>query len=309
VTNARHAFALAVLSPLLPLVACSKRSPPHPAASVGATASSNAPRVRSVSSARNPKLDPDASDDAGGPPSECERRHWDQPWLPRQTTAKPRQSVVCKNPDCVSVEPVLETGDGCKLRRDRCRRVTVTPRVSAADPSLGKTIQALLDGEIVEVRADDCWLTFLDYTVHHDERGILDVTFRTSGLGAYPSTQTAHVAIALSTGERLRARTAFSARTLPELTATLKRRAHAAWKTSAKKHPEVFQGRDEPVFGAEQLDNFIIHPDGITFFFDFGLPHAMELATPMSEFDFTNAEIRRFVDPKGPLRFLLEERP
>jgi hypothetical protein len=264
--------------------------------------------VRSASSAGNAKLYHDASDGVRAPTAECERRHWDEPWLPRQTTAKPHQSVACKNADCVSVEPVLETGEGCKLQRDRCRRVTVTPRVTAADPSLGKSIQALLDGEIVEVRADDCWLTFLDYTVHHDERGILDVTFRTSGLGAYPSTQTAHVSVVLSTGERLRARIAFSERTLPELTATLKRKAHAAWKTAAKEHAEVFQGREEPEFGAEHLDNFIVHPGGITFFFNFGLPHAMELATPTSEFPFTNAEIRRFVDPKGPLRFLLEGR-
>jgi hypothetical protein len=271
--------------------------------------SPSASTVRSASSGRNAKLDADASDGAGGPPSECERRHWEKPWLPRQTTAKPRQSVACKTPDCVSVEPVLETGDGCKLRRDRCRRVAVTPRVSAADPSLGKTIQALLDGEIVEVRADDCWLTFLDYTVHHAERGILDVTFRISGLGAYPSTQTAHVSVVLSTGERLRARTAFSARTLPELTATLKRKAHTAWRTAAREHAEVFQSREEPELGVEHLDNFIVHPEGITFFFDFGLPHAMELATPTSEFPLTNAEIRRFVDPEGPLRFMLEEQP
>jgi hypothetical protein len=304
VTIARNVAHLVFLSALLAPVACSKRSPPHPAASAGVVVSPSASSVRSASNARTARIGPDASDAAVGPSRECERRHWDQPWLPRQTTTKPRQSVACKSADCVAVEPANETGERCKLRDDRCRRVTVTPRVTAADPSLGKTIQALLDGEIVDVRADDCWLTFLDYTVHHDERGILDITFRTSGLGAYPSTQTAHVAVVLSTGERLRARSAFSARTLPELTATLKQKAHAAWKTSAKEHPEVFQGRDEPVFGAEHLDNFIVHPDGITFFFDFGLPHAMELATPTSEFDFTNAEIRRFVDPKGPLRFL-----
>jgi hypothetical protein len=303
VTLAQRVAALAFLSSLLPLVACSKRSPPNPAASAGVLVSSSAPRVRSASSARDTGLDPDASD-AGSARKECERRHWDQPWLPRQTTAKPRQSVACTSADCVSVEAVLETGEGCKLRQDRCRPVTVTPRVTAADPTLGETVQALLDGEIVDVRADDCWLTFLDYNVHHDERGILDVTFRMSGLGAYPSTQTAHVAVVLSTGERLRARSAFSAQTLPELTATLKHRAHTAWKASAKEHAEVFQGRDEPAFGAGHLDNFIVHPNGITFFFDFALPHAMELATPASEFDFTNSEIRRFVDAKGPLRFL-----
>ena len=300
-TLARHVAALAFLPALLAVMACSKRSPPQPAASAGTVVS---PGARSASSAPNAVLGPGASDAAVGPSPECERRHWDKPWLPRQTIAKPRQSVACKSADCVAVEPANETGEGCKRRSDRCRRVTVTPRVTAADPSLGKTIQDLLDGEIVEVRADDCWLTFLDYTVHHDERGILDMTFRTSGLGAYPSTQTAHIAVVISTGERLRARSAFSARTLPELTATLKRKAHTAWKTSASEHPEVFQGRDEPVFGPEHIDNFIVHPEGITFFFDFGLPHAMELATPTSEFDFTSAEIRRFVDPKGPLRFL-----
>jgi hypothetical protein len=49
---------------------------------------------------------------------------------------------------------------------------------------------------------------------------------------------------------------------------------------------------------------FIVRSDGITFFFDYGLPHAIELAMPVSEFPWSKRDIARFVDPKGPLHFL-----
>jgi hypothetical protein len=202
------------------------------------------------------------------------------------------------------MKPLVDRGEACP---DRCRRVTIVPRVSSPDPARTERIQNLLDAQITEVTGDDCWLTFLDYTVHHDERGILDVTFRMSGLGAYPSTQTAHVAIDLSTGTRLRAANVFSSRTLPELTRAMNTKVLAAWRRAAKEHAEVFRGREIPRFATEHLDNFIVHSEGITFFFDYGLPHAIELAMPTSEFPFAKREIQRFIDPAGPLRFLRNE--
>ena len=132
------------------------------------------------------------------------------------------------------------------------------------------------------------------------------MSFRASGSGAYPSTQTSHVAVVLATGERLRARGAFSESSLGELTTRMNRKVLASWKIAEKGYPEVFQGRKLPRFGPEQLENFMVHPEGVTFFFDFGLPHAIEVATPASEFDWSRDEIRRFLDPKGPLGFLAE---
>jgi hypothetical protein len=180
------------------------------------------------------------------------------------------------------------------------------PRVTAADPGRARALQALLAAETSEFRADDCWLAFLDYTIHHAANGVLDLSFRASGSGAYPSLQTAHVRIDLATLERIRASAAFSTRTLPELTNLVRRRVLAAWKASAKNHPEIFSTREAPEFRPEHLENFSVHADGVTFFFDFGLPHAVALATPESEYPFTRAEIRRFVEPRGPLRWLAD---
>jgi len=167
-----------------------------------------------------------------------------------------------------------------------------------------KAIQELLDAQISEAREDHCWLKFLDYTIHHDAHGILDISFRFTGSGAYPSTQTTHVTIDLTTGERLRADRAFSPPVLPALTSALRRQVASAWKAAVKAHPEAFRGRELPALGTEHLEKFIVHPDGIVFLFDFGLPHALESATPKSEFAWTKPEIRPFIAPDGPLRFL-----
>lgn len=182
--------------------------------------------------------------------------------------------------------------------------MTVTPRVSSTDPARNELVQRLLDAQVADFAGDDCWLLFLDYSIHHHSNGILDVSFRMSGSGAYPSTQTAHVTIDLETGSRLRATDVFSSRTLPELTRAMNAKVLAAWRSASKEHAEVFRGREAPRFASEHLDAFIVRPDGITFFFDFGLPHALELAMPASEFAWSKREIARFLDPKGPLRFL-----
>jgi hypothetical protein len=200
----------------------------------------------------------------------------------------------------VSIEPVVSKSE-CP---DRCRRVTITPQISSADPARNAPIQKLLDAQVADVTGDDCWLLFLDYSIHHDSNGILDMSFRMSGLGAYPSTQTAHVTIDLETGSRLRATDVFSSAALPELTRAMSAKVLAAWRHASKEHAEVYRGREAPRFASEHLDAFIVRPDGITFFFDYGLPHALELAMPASEFPWSKRDIARFIDPTGPLRLL-----
>jgi hypothetical protein len=209
--------------------------------------------------------------------------------------------VDCAGADCVRIDPVIEKANGCA---EKCRAVSILPRAVSPDPARARAIQAILDAQTTEYRSDDCWLTFLDYAVHHDANGVLDVSFRASGSGAYPSLQTTHVAIDLAKLERIRADGAFSARSLAELVSVLKRRLAGAWNAAEKAHPEVYRQRDTPQFRREHLENFVVHSEGVTFLFDFGLPHVIEVATPESEFSFTQAEIRRFVEPKGPLGFL-----
>jgi hypothetical protein len=286
--RARLATPLAIVGVTLVTVHCERRTPapdPNrpPSASVVSSSSAPAPAASSP---------PPAALGSG----DCEKRHWQNPWRPLQTAEKPVQAVACAGPGCVAIQPLLARGEPCP---DRCRRVTVTPRVAG-----NEAVQKLLDAQITEVTGDDCWLTFLDYTVHHDSNGVLDVTFRMSGLGAYPSTQTVHVTIDLATGSRLRAADVFSSRTLPELTRAMNAKVLAAWRRAEKEHAEVYRGREAPRFAREHLDSFIVRPEGITFFFDYGLPHAIELAMPASEFPFSKRDISHFIDEKGPLRFL-----
>jgi hypothetical protein len=295
----RSLVTLGVAAVALVAARCEKRaSDSRPAQSVAA---SPAPPSPGSISGASPSPASSASGSLGERPSDCQRKHWDNPWRPLQTNDKPLQSVACSDAGCVSIDPVVSKGDRCP---NRCRRVTITPRVSASDAAREARIQTLLDAQVADVTGDDCWLLFLDYSIHHDSNGILDVSFRMSGLGAYPSTQTAHVTVDLETGSRLRAADVFSPRTLPELTRAMNGKLLTAWRRATQEHAEVFRGREAPRFGREHLDDFIVHAEGITFFFDYGLPHALELAMPASEFLWTKRDIARFIDPKGPLRLL-----
>ena len=302
--RARRLAALGVAAVAFVATHCEKRlSDSRAARSVPASAapsSKPAPSTAPSFSDASPSPASSTHGSRGADAPDCERKHWDNPWRPLQTRDNPLQIVACTSPGCVSVEPSVSKSEPCP---DRCRRVTITPRVSSADPR-NALIQKLLDAQIADVTDDDCWLLFLDYSIHHDANGILDVSFRMSGSGAYPSTQTAHVTIDLETGSRLRATDVFSSRTLPELTRVMNAKVLAAWRSASKEHAEVYRGREAPRFASEHLDAFIVRPDGITFFFDYGLPHALELAMPVSEFPWSKRDIGRFVDKKGPLRFL-----
>ncbi|HEX6272957.1 MAG TPA: hypothetical protein VFZ53_07955 [Polyangiaceae bacterium] len=289
-----------------------KSSPPLPAradaaASGVALRSSAAPLPPGTAQGIPSGVGSGASGSASAPaPKECVRQHWPEPWRPRQTTEKPRYSTECGGPDCAGIEPFVELGSNCA---DKCRAVAIVPRVVSPDAERARSLQRIFEAATVEFRSDDCWLTFLDYTIHHAGSGVLDVSFRASGSGAYPSLQTSHVAVELATLRRVDARAAFSTRSLSELTTRVKRKMLEAWRTAKKTHPEVYEGRDEPVFEHEHLENFVVEAEGVTFLFDFGLPHAVESASPLAEFPFTAAEIRRFVAPAGPLGFLVEPKP
>jgi hypothetical protein len=66
----------------------------------------------------------------------------------------------------------------------------------------------------------------------------------------------------------------------------------------------VLEGQAEPEVGLKDLDNFMVLSDQVVFLFDFGIPHVIEVATPISELSIPKADLRGFVRRDGPLRWL-----
>jgi hypothetical protein len=145
----------------------------------------------------------------------------------------------------------------------------------------------------------------LDYAIHHDDNDVLDITFRVSGVGAYPDTSTTHIAIDLRTGERISAKAAFLPSRLTDLQTDIQSKALTAWKRAVAKHPDLLHDQSAPQVQVGDLDNFIVLGDRIVFVVDFALPHVIEAATPTSEFPILKPQLERYIRPDGPLGWLL----
>lgn len=73
-------------------------------------------------------------------------------------------------------------------------------------------------------------------------------------------------------------------------------------------HPGALESHSGLRVEREHLDSFLVLDTGVVFLFDFGLPHAVEVATPISEFPMTRAELRGFIRADGPLGWMLGAR-
>ena len=218
-------------------------------------------------------------------------------------------TVPCSEPGCVQITPAEEVADaGCADSGASCRAVVIRPELVTTGSAANRATQRLLDAgtsEFAEL-SDGCWLALFDYTIHYDAHDILDVSFRSSGQGAYPSANMSHVTIDLQTGTRITAQNAFRPARLPELLTLLRSKVHAAWQRKALEIPEVFHDQEEPTITVEDVGHFVVQGTGIVFIYDFGFPHVIAAATPDNEYALPKAALRRFIQPDGPLAWMLE---
>jgi hypothetical protein len=169
------------------------------------------------------------------------------------------------------------------------------------------------------------WLDGIDYTVNYNRRFILDITFTIEGTGAYPSSNSVHRLIDLKTGEIIKARHAFRRTLLRQLAAKVDQKMQQAIeevKEDSRKELEAFKNSqdrknyDDQViydeimqnvlenkrFTLKCLDTFKVDDQGITFLYDFNMPHVILAMEPDSEYFFSWSELKRYLDPAGVLK-------
>src|SRR6187399_2711403 len=169
---------------------------------------------------------------------QCPRGGDQQAWRPLQTASVTNTTLSCKRTDCVEITPLERSAAGCAEFGSRCAATILQPRLGGSSSERLTAVQSLLDAQVVQLAPvdDPCWLSSLDYTIHHNGDGILDVTFRARGAAAYPSTHTLHLAVDLRTARQLSAPTVFDATRLDELRALVQSNVRREWDRALGKH-------------------------------------------------------------------------
>lgn len=187
------------------------------------------------------------------------------------------------------------------------------PRITAASPEVSSMIEALLNYEkafdftIEEELKDLQWLFEADFEVNYNANGILSIELRMEGAAAYPDTVTKKLNIDTVRGIRLFPKDVF--RNLNALASLVKRKQSAeiaSAKRSIMNDPDAM-GMDldrmfaRANFRVAELNAFQVTERGVTFYYDYGFPHAVKALEPDGIYQFTWREMRPFIKPGGPL--------
>ncbi len=189
---------------------------------------------------------------------------------------------------------------------------TVTyPKVKAATPALATKIESAisfqkifnlnLKEEINEIQ----WLEEAGYEVGYNARNILSITLTLSGTGAYSSVYSKTAVVDLRTGARVLPADVFI--DLQNLAAQVRslqreeiRRAAEEYKndpsTADFDASEYFERAD---FTVENLKEFAVGENGVTFTYDYGFPHVALALEPDGTYFFSWAELKPFIKLDG----------
>lgn len=191
---------------------------------------------------------------------------------------------------------------------------TVTsPKVKAATPALSRKIETAISFEknfdlnIEEEKTEIQWLEETGFEVIYNKNGILTITLSVSGTGAYPSVYEKTVVVDLKTGNRIAPKDVFL--NLQKLAAKVKTAQKAEVAKTLKeiksdpesKEYEPFDFFDNTDFTVENLTEFAVNDEGVTFIYDYGFPHVVRALEPEGRFFFPWTELKPFINRGGLL--------
>ncbi|HEV2668316.1 MAG TPA: hypothetical protein VG324_25595 [Blastocatellia bacterium] len=227
-----------------------------------------------------------------------------------ESTAMPNDKVVIRQRTII-----LKRGE---KGRDYKEAIVKIPQIAGiSDPDALRKVRANLDlknifgDSLEEIRSqfkESFWLDEITYKVNYNANYILDITFFESGVGAYPDTLTEHRIINLKTGALLKAADVFKFASLDALVKLVEGAMRAELREGVKEYGQdefattkLKETLQEAKFGMENLDNFSVNNNGVTFLYDFGFPHVIKALEPSGRYFFSYESLKEHIKTDGLL--------
>jgi hypothetical protein len=214
----------------------------------------------------------------------------------------------------VKITPKKTTYKRPKPQMDFKKKFTVTrPLVKAATPALSRKIEAALSYEknfqftIREEMTEMQWLEDASYNVLYNMGDILSVSLFIEGSGAYPSSSTKWVVVDSRTGVKQTPAMVFTNLAgLAAMIAKDQKAEIAEGIKEIKKDPD-FEDPDpstlftDAKFTTADLKDFSVDAKGVTFHYNYSLPHVIQALQPAGEFSYTWEQIKPYIKRGGLL--------
>ncbi|UOG76889.1 hypothetical protein MTX78_09880 [Hymenobacter tibetensis] len=191
------------------------------------------------------------------------------------------------------------------------------------------TASSAIEQAHIEFEAGKSGFSESRYEVLYNDHGLLSVEFTSEYKGAYQSSVKRHATFDLRTGRLLEVRDMVADTTALQQRwqQSINRRVTDHLNSLPKEYPQIETDTNlladvkhrlywndstkvvELQAGEPRFYDFAINSFGLMLYYDFGFPHVMEPLQPDTDYQFTYADIRLWLKPRGPLSFKLETSP
>lgn len=176
--------------------------------------------------------------------------------------------------------------------------------------------KSLTDETIDDIKTNfkecSCGTVGVSYNINYNANNILDISVFVETLGAYSSGYVNRLTFDTRTGEKLSISSILKPASLTQLAFECDQLLQERIKKSIAEADEG-EGADwlkeltqDRKFETEHLNNFSISPEGITFYYPFGFPHAALALEPDDAFLFTFNQLKDDIDPASILSPLVQ---
>lgn len=196
--------------------------------------------------------------------------------------------------------PVITNGADASL-------ITKLNSYLTADSLLGENIDSIVNN-YKEWRSG---IVGADYNVLYNKNSVLSISVYIETLGAYPSSFYTDVNLDLSTGKRILVTDIIDKSALEKLAERLdkvvQKRIKDAVTNGTVGEEDALQFFDGAKFTVDRLSSFAFTDNGIMFYYNFGLPHAVMALSPDEDILVTWEELKYFVKDNSLLQKIMDK--
>jgi len=177
----------------------------------------------------------------------------------------------------------------------------------AADSILGENIDSIINN-YKEWRSG---IIGADYNVLYNKNSVLSISVYVETLGAYPSSFYTDVNLDLTTGNRILITDLIDKSAIVKLAEKLdkvvQKRIKDAVSSGTVGEEDALQFFEGAKFTEDRLSSFAFDNNGIMFYYNFGLPHAVMALSPDEDILVTWEELRYFVKDNSLLDKIMKK--